>query len=617
MKQQLPPPIGTRRENKTNRPGVKAGVAPKPRRPAEEIEADRQQKAQDKQKKDEQQSRSTSRAAEIEDELRREDERREQLANHPLNEDVAAFRPRLLRKPTGREKLTLFVEGEEQSDGEDEYQPPGLTDEEEDSTLDVEVPVQKPRKRKTGREDITNLRATDVGSGEQSRVVNEPPTKKQKSSLASQKKKSSAFVKDWKPRAQGTGSTNVSQDMEEDDSMVQMGGFAGDDEDDIVERDAVHAAGAQVRGRKELPSMVKISSTPFVPRTQKELRGGRNKWSLVHLPDAYAQEKFSDTIVLLAKQKAGTLAPWGGLSVSDVQEIVDATFGPGQYPKVVSNDAWTGLIAYRLNDWRAGFVAAARNALRVLFSNDMEAFPNEEAIKDAVKWYTKWHGKDLKKTAAYQWREWTSKTSKKGFCQSALIIETFAMAHLTNIYKLPKPTDGIHELPVSALILSLQAVEHVLNEYKTGSHVINKTSKGHFSADNYGDKLEQEADENGRPRTVMKPWATRYVPSIKKFDESQWKSILESAQEYLDALPPRRGRKSRSSSQASSSISMGGEEEILFESDVEEGSNKAENGKDPRARSQSRSPEDSESQSSSSEEKESASGFRDTVGGEV
>ncbi|KAG6833984.1 hypothetical protein H0H93_012788, partial [Arthromyces matolae] len=148
------------------------------------------------------------------------------------------------------------------------------------------------------------------------------------------------------------------------------------------------------------------------------------------------------------------------------------------------------------------------------------------------------------------------------------------MAHLANIHKLPTPTDAVKDLPVGALILSLQAVEHALNEYRTGSQVINKTSKGHFSSDNYGDKVVQEADQNGRPKLVNKPWASRYIATIKKFDAAQWKSILESSQEYLDAIPPRRGRKSRSLSHASSSYSMAvDDEEILFESDVGEGAN--------------------------------------------
>ncbi|KAG6818470.1 hypothetical protein H0H93_004739, partial [Arthromyces matolae] len=418
-KQQLPPPIGTRKENRANCPGIKAGVAPKPRRPAKEIEAERQQKAQEKQETEANQARSTSRAAEIEDNLRKEDELREKTANHPPVAETVVFRPRLLRKPAASTP-TLLVEGDEQSDGVDEYQPepesgPESTDKDQDDVVEEDgdqATIKKPRKRKTGRDNIATLRQTGDVSGEQLHMMDEPPTKKKKAST-SQKSKTNTFVKDWKPRAQGIGSMKVTEGIQDEDSMVQMGGFVGDHEDDMVELVAVKAAAPEARGRKELPSMVKITSTPFVPRTQKELRGGRDKWSLVHLPDDYAREKFSDIVVLLAKQKAGTRAPWAGLSTSDIQEIVDATFGKGEYPKVVSNDVWTGLIGYRLNDWRAGFAAAGRNAVTALFRNNEESFPNEKAIKKAVKWYTEWYGKDLKKTAAYQWREWESGTSKK------------------------------------------------------------------------------------------------------------------------------------------------------------------------------------------------------------
>ncbi|KAG6846621.1 hypothetical protein H0H93_012797, partial [Arthromyces matolae] len=188
------------------------------------------------------------------------------------------------------------------------------------------------------------------------------------------------------------------------------------------------------------------------------------------------------------------------------------------------------------------------------------------------------------------------------------------MAHLANIHKLPTPTDAVEDLPVGALILSLQAVEHALNEYRTGSQVINKTSKGHFSSDNYGDKVVQEADQNGRPKLVNKPWASRYIATIKKFDAAQWKSILESSQEYLDAIPPRRGRKSRSSSHASSSYSMAvDDEEILFESDVGEGANEAGDKGDNTVHSSggdSDSSERSDSESNSSQEHDVEGDFR-------
>ncbi|KAG6821710.1 hypothetical protein H0H92_001280, partial [Tricholoma furcatifolium] len=85
--------------------------------------------------------------------------------------------------------------------------------------------------------------------------------------------------------------------------------------------------------------MVKVTDTP---RTQKEIRGGEKKWNLKHLPSVELRDKFSDIAVALAKQKAGTLKPWAGLSVRDVQEIIDTVFGEDEYV-VSSGDVWTGL----------------------------------------------------------------------------------------------------------------------------------------------------------------------------------------------------------------------------------------------------------------------------------
>ncbi|KAG6806362.1 hypothetical protein H0H92_011593, partial [Tricholoma furcatifolium] len=155
-----------------------------------------------------------------------------------------------------------------------------------------------------------------------------------------------------------------------------------------------------------------------------------------------------------------------------------------------------------------------------------------------------------------------------GFCQNKLIIETFAHAHLANITKLPEATDPIDTLPVGALILSLQAVEHALKEYSTGERVIMKNYQGHFSAENYGDKTITETGPDGRSHKVYKPWASRYITTIRKFDTQTWEDILTTAKEALDAAPPRRGRKSRSSSLDNSISSSVDIEEILFESDA-------------------------------------------------
>ncbi|KAG6825115.1 hypothetical protein H0H92_004666 [Tricholoma furcatifolium] len=579
IKQQLPPPIGTRTRNKDAHPAVKAGVTPKPRRSAAQMELDRAQNIEDRHIEEERQAFAKSRVAEIEDRLRQEDLDRDSAANHPPVSEKAMFQPQTRsknvlnnKKDFSQEKLGQSPANYDDGDSLDEYQPVPDAEEESDSCGNPEDDgqrvehIKQARKRKPTRDDITALRKTNIAAGQQKSIETEPPSKKHKPTALNKKK--SAFVENWKSGNRQTSATGTSEPADQD-SMVQMGGFMEENDNDEIEHVVAKASGPEARGRQHLLSMVKITSKPFVPKTQKELRGGKKKWNLDHLPDERAREGFRNTMVYLVKEKAGTLAPWAGLSTKEVQEIVNIVFGEGEY-SVTSSDAWTGLVPYRLNDWRGGFISAARIVVEGFFAGNPEAFPDKNAVREAVSWYTTWHGEDLKKTAAYQWNEWKDKKTKSGFCQTPLIIETLARAHFTNIDKDPvsiNPTTDTDLLPIGALILSLQAVEHALKEFETGSQVVDKTPKGFFSEQNYGDKSVKETGPDGQKHHVMKPWATRYMPSIKKFNKTQWNTILMTAQEYIDELPPRRGRKSRSMSQASSTGSVMEVEEVFFESE--------------------------------------------------
>ncbi|KAG6825470.1 hypothetical protein H0H92_003616 [Tricholoma furcatifolium] len=515
QKRPLPPPIGTRTQNKEAHPAIKAGVTARPRRSGEQVEAEHIRKSQEKRQREEEEDRSRSHAAEIED----------QFTSQSIV-DQAVIR-------------TLHLEEDEASDGVDEFKPSSgpesEDDEEEEDGLEEEL-VKRYRKRKPSCKDITALRKTDIALGQQKSNEEEPPTKKQKSSSSKRK------------TANGIDS----------DAMAQLGGFVRDDEDDEVEQVAVWSSGPEVCGRKKLPSMVKVMDTP---RTQKEIRGGEKKWNLKHLPSVELRDKFSDIAIALAKQKAGTLKPWAGLSVREVQDIIDTVFGKNEYV-VSSGDVWTGLCAYRLNNWHAGFIISARGLVKSFFEGNTHSFPNKKSIRRAVKFYTKWHGKDLMRTAACHWQRWTSKKDKQGFCQNKLIIETFAHAHLANITKLPEATDPIDALPV----------EHALKEYRTSERVIVKNYQGHFSAENYGDKSKTETGPDGHSRNVYKPWASCYMTTIRKFDTQTWNDILTTAKEALDAAPPRRGRKSRSSSLDNSISSSVDIEDIIFESDAPDNS---------------------------------------------
>ena len=78
--------------------------------------------------------------------------------------------------------------------------------------------------------------------------------------------------------------------------------------------------------------------------TRKQARGGDARWKLGHLPPG-TDKKFTDSVVPLAKLKAGTLAPWAGLDHEQVQNIVDVVFGQGSFI-VEDGDVWCGLVSF-------------------------------------------------------------------------------------------------------------------------------------------------------------------------------------------------------------------------------------------------------------------------------
>lgn len=78
-------------------------------------------------------------------------------------------------------------------------------------------------------------------------------------------------------------------------------------------------------------------------QTKKALRGGSKKWTLSHLP-AGTSTAFTESLVSLAKIKAGTLRPWSGLSCEQVQELVDGVFGERMHV-IRDDDVWCGLVS--------------------------------------------------------------------------------------------------------------------------------------------------------------------------------------------------------------------------------------------------------------------------------
>jgi hypothetical protein len=82
----------------------------------------------------------------------------------------------------------------------------------------------------------------------------------------------------------------------------------------------------------------------MVQSTKKAQRGGAPKWTLNHLPFG-TSTAFTESLVPLAKIKAGTLDAWEGLSPQLLQPLVDVIY-PGEGHIVEDDDVWGGLVRF-------------------------------------------------------------------------------------------------------------------------------------------------------------------------------------------------------------------------------------------------------------------------------
>lgn len=72
------------------------------------------------------------------------------------------------------------------------------------------------------------------------------------------------------------------------------------------------------------------------PATRKAQRNDATKWTLT-------SDEFTDEVVPLARELAGTLAPWEGLTVKHIQDIVDKVYPEAEH-EVTPESAWVGLV---------------------------------------------------------------------------------------------------------------------------------------------------------------------------------------------------------------------------------------------------------------------------------
>ncbi|KAJ6540954.1 hypothetical protein B0H10DRAFT_2137868 [Mycena sp. CBHHK59/15] len=335
--------------------------------------------------------------------------------------------------------------------------------------------------------------------------------------------------------------------------MVKLGGPAlDDDEEEHVERPE---KGKKKKGIPTAPLIVVKTVAPRAP-TRKALRNGNAKWTLKDLPLGTSEE-FTNEVVPLARELVGTLPPWVGLTVKQVQGIVDRVYGEGVH-EVTPESAWFGLLGYRLSDWRSGIGSQAVKAIETLIesyapgdsddeSEETDAilpvgssavpaadsaanstpaaepdtgangspmvfsFKTPAGIAAFVQWALQPHADSESGTMAFHWKIWGNGTDKKGFLQGELIVYTFAY-HLSSLEAIPGAYGRSDAPPTGALLLSMQAVQRALQFWRTGEYINPNKPSNHFSIDNWGDTAVTVGTQDKKFKGKLLRRATKFLP---------------------------------------------------------------------------------------------------------
>ncbi|KAJ7449363.1 hypothetical protein B0H11DRAFT_2332351 [Mycena galericulata] len=388
------PRLKTRAKNKETRPGVKAGVERKTRPTAAEREEKLAAEKAAVEKEKAAAKKAMNQVAALEDKQRQDDIAYAKTANHPTDRsapDTPAATAGVATEgrseardsdPGSGDDSEPYQPGDDES-GEDSEPEGESSDDESDEDEDTGSRKKQKKKKRATRADIVSHRKTQDSTG--TPAVTEDKNKKRK---AADKPAKSAANKKAKPTPKKKGGLNnvKSKLAREDpapradnDLMVALGGPALDnDGEEGIERPKT---GKKAKGRPAAPAVV-IQAAPPKPLTRKEIRGGSAKWTLKHLP-AGTSDEFTSEVVPLTRELAGSLAPWDGLTVKQIQDIVDKVYGVGKH-EVAAESAWVGLVGYRLHDWRGILAAQARKAIDALIASSTDSDEDSDVeVSDA------------------------------------------------------------------------------------------------------------------------------------------------------------------------------------------------------------------------------------------
>ncbi|KAJ6613086.1 hypothetical protein B0H10DRAFT_2275826 [Mycena sp. CBHHK59/15] len=143
-----------------------------------------------------------------------------------------------------------------------------------------------------------------------------------------------------------------------------------------------------------------------------------------------------------------------------------------------------------------------------------------------------------------------------------MILHAFAY-HLACLEAIPGGYVRLEAHPKGALLLAMQSVEHELGFWKTGDYVNPGKRANFFSEDNLGDTVVREGSKNKLVRR-----ATKFLSTIDKWDDDQWKDLIDTAKEYIETPGRKRARTtSRSGSEAGDDVIVSDDDGVMVLSD--------------------------------------------------
>ncbi|KAJ6631377.1 hypothetical protein B0H10DRAFT_1938273 [Mycena sp. CBHHK59/15] len=553
------PGLKTRTKNKDTRPGVNAGVDKKYRRTAAQMQQACQDETTAKARATLEQRKALKRIAAIEDKQQQVDIAYAETANQPADHPLKPSTPEAATEIEKEEGASGAGADSGSGNDSEPYERDGdESSEESDSDADESdednVPKKKKKKPATTRADITASRTTQDSTGTPAVPPTENNAKKRKAKddKASKTKKRSKSDKAKKKKSglveskalRNRGAPVASGTEPEDESMVAPGGPALDDdaEEHVEAEDGQEEKGNPHRRKPRFSDRIGSADAPT-----RALHNGAAKWTLRDLPHGTSTE-FTEEVVPLARELVGTLHPWAGLTVKQIQEIIDRVYGAGKH-LVTADSAWVGLV-HRLSLERLalGIAMQATKAIQTLIDmyedEDAESGPESEEVTAAilpvddegpvpaanpvpkvlkftfdtpegiaafVEWALQPH--DESGTMAFHWKTWGNGIDKK--------------------------------------------IERALQFWKTGEYMNPQKPSSHFSVNNWGDTTIRI---HNRDKQVKGKW-------YDQWDQARWDELKEAVSEWVETPTRKRAASSRSASEAGDDLMMSDDDEVIVMSD--------------------------------------------------